>query len=300
MLGVKQLMSTAYHPQTDGQTERSNRTLEDMLRHFVSPNQGDWDIRLPCCEFAVNNAWNAATGSTPFFLNHGDHPRSPVSADIVCRLPAARAFGERVNEAIARARNCLSAARARMKDSADVKRRDLEFQVNDKVLLSTKNLKLAVAGSPKFKAKYVGPFEISDKVGKVAYKLKLPEALSKLHPVFHVSLLKQWFEKDNQEDVVPTPILVDGETEYFIDKVISHHDVVKGNKKRREFLVQREGYEPEEITWFDGSEILEVIAYSDYRDGLNESPSVRSERFDSQPELMKPTRVSERLRKRCL
>ena len=107
LLGVKQCMSTAYHPQSDGQTERSNRTLEEMLRHFVSPNQDDWDLRLPCCEFAVNNAWNAATGSTPFFLNQGSHPRSPVSSEVYCVLPGAKSFEERVNEAIAQARNCM-------------------------------------------------------------------------------------------------------------------------------------------------------------------------------------------------
>lgn len=74
LLGVEQRMSTASHPQTDGQTERANRTLEDMLRHFVNSAQTDWDVKLACCEFAVNNAWNRATGSTPFFLNSGDHP----------------------------------------------------------------------------------------------------------------------------------------------------------------------------------------------------------------------------------
>ena len=81
----------------------------------MSPNHDDWDIRLPCYAFVVHNVWNAATGSTPSFLNYGDHLRSPGSADIVCRMPAARAFGKRVNEAIARVRNCLSAARTKLK-----------------------------------------------------------------------------------------------------------------------------------------------------------------------------------------
>ena len=98
LLGVKKCMSTAYHPDIDGQNERANRTLEDMLRHFVGPAQDDWDVRLPCCEFAVNNAWNQATGSTPFFLNYGDDPRSPVNVDVVCKLPAADTFVGRVRE----------------------------------------------------------------------------------------------------------------------------------------------------------------------------------------------------------
>ena len=86
-----QRMSTASHPQTDGQTERANRTLEDMLRHLVNPAQTDGDVKLACCEFAVNNAWNRATGSTPFFLNYGDHLRTPVDVDVVTPLPAANA-----------------------------------------------------------------------------------------------------------------------------------------------------------------------------------------------------------------
>ena len=68
LLGVKQCLSSTCHPQSDGQTERANRTLEHKLRHFVRPSQDDWDMKLPCCEFAINNAWRQTTGSTPFFL----------------------------------------------------------------------------------------------------------------------------------------------------------------------------------------------------------------------------------------
>ena len=164
LLGMKQCMS-------DGQTERSNCTLEEMLRHFVTPNQDDWDLRLPYCEFAVNNAWNAATGSTPFFLNFGAHPRSPVSTEVYCSLPGAKAFEERVNDAIARARNCMQSAAERMKRNADEKQREVHLKVGDKVLLSTRHLKLAVAGTANFKPRFVGPFEVIMKNGTVAYKL---------------------------------------------------------------------------------------------------------------------------------
>ncbi len=90
LLGVKQCLTSTRGPQSDGQTERTNRTLEDMLRHFVSPSYDDWDLRLPCCEFAINNAWNQPTGNTPFFLNPGEHPRSPINVNKVCKLPAAK------------------------------------------------------------------------------------------------------------------------------------------------------------------------------------------------------------------
>lgn len=117
--GIKQCLSIDFHPRSDRHTERTKRTLEDMPIHFVSPRQVDWDLRLPCCEIAVNNAWNAATGNTPVFLNHGEHLHLPVSAEVYCNLLAANSFGERVNEAIARARNFMMAAAERMKENAD-------------------------------------------------------------------------------------------------------------------------------------------------------------------------------------
>jgi transposase InsO family protein len=85
LIGTKQAMSTAYHPQTDGQTERLNRVLEDMLRMYVSQSQDDWDEKLACAEFAINNNDHESTGKTPFLLNYGFHPRVP--ADV---LPAGK------------------------------------------------------------------------------------------------------------------------------------------------------------------------------------------------------------------
>ena len=131
LLGVKQCLSSSRHLQSDGQTERANRTLEDMLRQFGRPSQDDWDVKLPCCEFAINNAWNQATGSTPFFLNFGEHPRSPISVDVVRKLPAADTFVGRVRDPVIRARESLSYAQARMCESADAKRRAEAFAVGE-------------------------------------------------------------------------------------------------------------------------------------------------------------------------
>ena len=91
-LRLKRRLSTASHPQTDGQTERADRTLEDMLRHFIYPAQNDWDVRLPCCEVAIDIAGNRAVGSILFFLNYGSHPRTSVDVDFVTPLPAADAL----------------------------------------------------------------------------------------------------------------------------------------------------------------------------------------------------------------
>jgi transposase InsO family protein len=100
-LGTKQGLSTAYHPQTDGQTERVNRVLEDMLRMYVHRSQTDWDEKLTCAEFAVNNSDHESTGTTPFFLNYGHHPYLPVSLLPNHRVPGATAFVQRMQRLIA-------------------------------------------------------------------------------------------------------------------------------------------------------------------------------------------------------
>ena len=187
MLGVKQCLSSARQPQTDGQTERTKCSLEDMSRHFVYSSHYDWDLRLPSCEFAINNAWNQSTGSTPFFLNTGSHPRSPVNVEVKCKLPAADAFVGRIQEFIACARDSMKYAQARMKESYDAKHRAESFEVGEFVFLSPRGLFLSVAGSKKFMAKQLGPFEIIERVGRLAYKLLLPASMSRVHPVFHVS-----------------------------------------------------------------------------------------------------------------
>ena len=92
LLGAHLSRSTAYHPQSDGQTERVNRTLEEMMRHYVSPTQDDWDEHLNAAEFAINNAWHESVCNTPFFLNSGQHPLTPASVDVDTKVPAAKSF----------------------------------------------------------------------------------------------------------------------------------------------------------------------------------------------------------------
>ena len=240
LLGLKWRLSTASHPQTDGQTERANRTLEDMLRHFVNPAQNDWDVRLPCCEFAVNNAWNRAIGSTPFFLNCGSHPRTPVNVDVVTPLPAANAFAGRVQETVARARDSLLNAQRRMSAYADESRRNEQFEVGEYVLLSTKFLRHVHVGRKKLLSKYLGPFEALTKKGAVAYELRLPASMGRMFNVFYVSLLKKYRDGCRPGSSAPPPaVLDDGETECEIEKILAHRDTKTG---RRSYYVQWPGY----------------------------------------------------------
>ena len=154
-----------------------------MLRHFVSPSHDDWDLSLPCCECAISNTWNQSTGNTPFFLNNGEHPRLPINVNKVCKLPAADTIVGRIKTAIASAKDFLRYAQQRMSDAYNAKHHDEAFQVGV-AFLSPKGLFLSAAGSKKIMAKQLGPFEITAKVGRLAYQLLLPASMSRVQPVF--------------------------------------------------------------------------------------------------------------------
>jgi transposase InsO family protein len=112
LLGTKLKISTAFHPQTDGQTEKSNRVLEDYLRHYISPSQDDWDEWLPQAEFSVNNAWQKSIKNTPFMLIFGQQPRTPLnqSGGREVRVPQTKNFAETMADNLARAKASLLAA----------------------------------------------------------------------------------------------------------------------------------------------------------------------------------------------
>ena len=122
-------------------------------------------MKLPCCEFAINNAWKQATGSTPFFLNLGEHPRSPINVDVVCNMPAAGTSVGRMKDSVLRACESLSYAQARMCETADAKRRTEACVEKQFAFLCTKGLKLSSLATKKLLNKWLGPFEVIKRVG---------------------------------------------------------------------------------------------------------------------------------------
>ena len=170
-------MSTAYHPQTDGQTERANRVLEEMLRHYVSPTHTDWDEHLDMAEFAINDAWQESVKETPFMLNYGQHPLNFLSVQTHSQVPAAASFTEDMQLGRERAVECLKRAQQRQKAYADKGRRDVTYNVGEKLLLSTRNVRWKSLGAPKLMPRWIGPFKVLERVGKVAYRLDLPASL---------------------------------------------------------------------------------------------------------------------------
>ncbi|WVZ64189.1 hypothetical protein U9M48_013751 [Paspalum notatum var. saurae] len=205
-MGTKLNFSSAYHPQTDGQTERTNQILEDMLRACAIQYGASWDKSLPYAEFSYNNSYQTSIKMSPFQALYGRRCRTPLHWD---QLGEKQLFGPGIIEDAERQvrmiRENLRIAQTRQKSYADNRRRDLEFAVGDYVYLKVSPIR----GLRRFKVKgklaprYIGPFKITDSKGEVAYQLELPDRLSGVHNVFHISQLKKCLrvpEEQLQED----------------------------------------------------------------------------------------------------
>ncbi|KAD4982217.1 hypothetical protein E3N88_18888 [Mikania micrantha] len=193
-LGTQINMSTSYHPQTDGQTERTNQTLEDMLRSCVIDFGGSWDIHLPLVEFSYNNSYHTSIQCAPFEALYGRKCRSPICwSEIGENQIIGPEFIQETTDKIALIQERIKAARDRQKSYADNRRRPLEFQVGDRVMLKVSPWKgiFRFGKRGKLSPRFVGPFKILERIGSVAYRLELPLELSNIHDVFHVSNLKK-------------------------------------------------------------------------------------------------------------
>ncbi|GJY59818.1 putative reverse transcriptase domain-containing protein [Tanacetum coccineum] len=185
---------SAYHPQTDGQSERTIQTLEDMLRACVLDFRGSWDVHLLLVEFSYNNSYHSSVRCAPFEALYGRKCRSPIMwAEVGEGQLIGHELVQETTEKISQIKDRLKAARDRQKSYADKRRKPLEFSVGDYVLLKVSPWKGVVRFGKKGKLapRFVGPFEIIEKVGPVAYRLDLPEELNGVHDTFHVSNLKK-------------------------------------------------------------------------------------------------------------
>ena len=256
-LGTKLVMSTAYHPQTDGQTERANRTLEEQLRSYVNDRQSDWDEHLSALEIAFNNSKHSSTGFTPFFLNTGREVSLPIDHAIKsARTNTSHDAAERIRQltdVITQAKANLAKAQQRQAHYADEHRRHVTFIVGDQVLLSTEHLRMkSVIGSPKFASKYIGPFKIKRVIGNNAYELDLPVQLQ-IHPVINISRLKSYkdgmieFPSRPQPHTRPPPEVVeaDGTKLWEVESVLAS----RGRGARLQYLIRWKGYPMWEATW---------------------------------------------------
>ena len=195
---VKLNFSTAFHPQTDGQSERAFRTLQEMHLCFVTITPKDWDQYLPGIEFAYNNHIIDATKQTLFFLEYGQHPFSIsniIHSDHIEIQPSQNNSTDFSYKKFQKQTKSLSSPLKKqmiaIQKNTNKKRRDFHFKVGDKVMLSTKNLSIKTGRTKTFEPKFVGPITVTDVLGTGnPYRLDLPPQYHNLHPTFHISLLK--------------------------------------------------------------------------------------------------------------
>jgi len=253
ILKIKRKLSTAFHPQTDGQTERQNQTLEQYLRQYCSFHQDDWASLLSHAEFAYNNSDHASLGCSPFFALYGFHPR--IDIDVESDVPGGEvpAAAERAKQVTAMREELAQQLRRAVEYQAvwyNKRHAPMHFATGQWVLLSSKNISQA-RPSRKLADRFLGPFEIEGPVGHQAYKLKLPDTM-RIHPVFHVSLLEPYRLRPGEDPAQhEPPVLVEDEEEYEVEEVLSERRI----RGKTQYLVSWKGWSPAYNQWVDREDL---------------------------------------------
>jgi hypothetical protein len=249
-LNVEPCMSTAYHPETDGQTERVNSILNQYLRVYCNFLQDNWVQLLPLAEFAYNNSVHSATLTTPFMANYGVNPASGFSqtSTLTDEPNELSDLMKKLDEFL---QGNLEHARAEMKKYADRHRQDaIKYKSGDKVLLSLENMKTR-RPKAKWSDKRTGPYTIVKEAhpGSESYVLDLPKSWN-VYPVFHTSLLTPYRENniDGRDQVHPPPVIIDGDEEYEIEQIVAS----RRRYGKIQYLVKWKGYPIDEKNdWFN-------------------------------------------------
>ena len=282
LLGIQARLSTAYHPESDGQTERFNAVAEQYLRAYINYQQDDWSRWLPLAEFSANNQDSATTKLSPFAANYGYNPRFSLQPS-ARRLPScgplriqaqqAHNFVEEMKRIQDYLREEMVYAQQYQEEQANTRRTPAPaYKVGDEVFLLTSNIKTD-RPSKKLDYKKLGRFKVLEVISPYAYKLDLPRTL-RLHPVFHTSLLRRAGDDPvpGQSNAPPPPVEVDGDEEYKVQAIVNSR--YNRSRRRFEYRVQWEGYDS--ATW-------EPTA------NVKNSPDLVAKFHSSYPEAPKPS-----------
>ena len=258
-MGTKLKFSTAFHPQTDGQTERTNQTLEDMLRACALDFKGSWSKFLPLAEFAYNNSYQATIGMAPYEALYGRRCRSPIYWHEAGEKKLAESelkektdFFNKTTEALKVIQQRIATAQSRQKSYADVRRRPLEFEIGDLVFIKIAPMKgvMRFGKKGKLSPRYVGPYMVIERIGNVAYKLDLPQEMTSIHNVFHVSMLKKYVP-DPSHVIQPQSIQIQEDMSYE-EKPVEILDRKTKTLRNKEILLVKvlwRNHKMEEATW---------------------------------------------------
>jgi hypothetical protein len=250
--------TSGYHPEGDGQTERTNQTLEQYLRIFCNYQQDNWNRLLPLAEFAYNNAPSATTGISPFFANKGYHPNLTIHAERDLASARAKDLVVNLDELHQELKTTIAEAQRRYQGPADAKRMPSPtFSVGQQAFVKAKFFR-TTRPSKKLSEKFLGPFEILAQNGSHSYTLRLPDTVRGVHPVFHVSMLEPATPNEipNRTSSPPPPIEVQGELEYEISEVLDSK-IDRRRTCKLLYYVRWLGYEgtDDEYSWLPAPEL---------------------------------------------
>lgn len=250
LLGTKVSLSSAYHPQSDGQSERVNQIIEQYLRAYVNYQQNNWVSYLTLAEIAYNNAMQESIRTSPFYCNYAFHPKfdfllgNPVS--ITSSLPNVQDIASRLQSVYSRVSQSIQRSLELQKKQSDKKRLEPpQLQVGDLVMLNAKNIK-TLRPCAKLDFKKLGPFKLLRKINNVTWKLQLPPSM-KLSNSFHISLLEPYHASTFIDRPAHSsyPIIVDDQEEYAIEYIVDSR--IKDGKLQ--YLVHWLGYPESERSW---------------------------------------------------
>src|SRR3979490_1811973 len=258
-LDMKLHYTLGYHPEGDGQTERTNQTLEQYLRVYCNYQQDNWASPLPLAEFTYNNAPSATTGISPFFANKGYHLNLAIHPERDLASSRAQDFIVDLDELHQELRQAILAAQQAYQTSADTKRLPApDFKVRNLAFVKAQFFR-TTRPTKKLAKKFLGPFEIIACPGTHSVTLKLPDYMKAVHPIFHFSMLEPTSPNTIPNHTQPPlpPVIIDGEPEFGVTEVLDYKIDNRCKACKLLYLVQWAGYEgtDEESLWILATEV---------------------------------------------
>ncbi|MCO5568036.1 hypothetical protein L7F22_021732 [Adiantum nelumboides] len=278
-LGTRLNFSSAYHPQTDGQSEIANLTILDLLKSYVTEvdQRSQWEKYLPLVEYAYNNTVHTSTGKAPFEVIEG-RSKSPLLLKVHKKIFAADEYSRDLKESFQKIKEAISISQQKQKAAANKHRRALAFKENDWVLLKFPKARLRHTSGKnptkhqkyyaKLAKRYYGPFQILKPINEMVYQLKLPNHWL-IHNAFHVSLLKPYKGEPPSEAIMEDPPEVEDQEEVLQPESILRHEdkVLRHGKTIRRYLIKFKNYPFEDARWMQGIQLKDsmhlVNAYND-------------------------------------